>query len=95
MGVGESLNLACKIEKDPNGTSYTITASEAVKTPGGKQLPGSAELICWWARRFKSRAEETLIIKQENQSDRADVVELTLGQVYDLIDALNKAVENT
>jgi hypothetical protein len=52
-------------------------------------------LDCWWARRFKSRADETLIIKQENQSDRADVVELTLGQVYDLIDALNKAVENT
>jgi hypothetical protein len=52
-------------------------------------------LDVWWARRFKSRAEETLIIKQENQSDRADVVELTLGQVYDLIAALNMAVENT
>jgi hypothetical protein len=49
----------------------------------------------WWARRFKSRAEETLIIKQENQTDRSDVIELTLGQVYDMILALNKAVENT
>ena len=49
----------------------------------------------WWARRFKERADETLIIKQENQSDRADVLELSFGQAYDLIDALNKAVENT
>jgi hypothetical protein len=57
-------------------------------------LPGVPELNVWWARRFKTRAEETLIIKQENQADRADVIELTLGQVYDMILALNKAVEN-
>jgi hypothetical protein len=84
-----------KVDRDKNGTSYTIPASETVKTPGGTTLPGSPELNVWWARRFKTRAEETLIIKQENQADRADVVELTLGQVYDMILALNKAVENT
>ena len=87
--------MAIKVERDRNGTSYTIPSSQTVKTPGGTMLPGSPELCVWWARRFKSRAEETLIIKQENQSDRADVIELTLGQVYDLILALNKAVENT
>jgi hypothetical protein len=87
--------MACKSHRDAHGTSYQIPAAETIKTPGAKTLPGSPLLDVWWARRFKSRAEETLIIKQENQSDRADVVELTLGQVYDLIDALNKAVENT
>lgn len=87
--------MAIKVDRDRNGTSYTIPASQTVKTPGGTMLPGSPELNVWWARRFKSRAEESLIIKQENQSDRADVIELTLGQVYDMILALNKAVENT
>jgi hypothetical protein len=86
--------MACRADRDKNGTSYTIEAAPSTKYPGGTQLPGLPELNVWWARRFKSRADETLIIKQENQSDRADVVELTLGQVYDLIDALNKAVEN-
>ena len=86
--------MKIKIERDKNGTSYTIPASEAVKTPGGTMLPGVAGLNVWWARRFKPSAEETLIIKQENQSDRADVVELTLAQVYGLILALNKAVEH-
>jgi hypothetical protein len=87
--------MACLVNRDAHGTSYQIPAAETIKTPGAKTLPGSPLLDVWWARRFKSRAEETLIIKQENQSDRADVVELTLGQVYGLIDALNKAVENT
>ena len=87
--------MPLKIDRDRNGTSYTIPAAETIKTPGGTTLPGSPELNVWWARRFKTRAEETLIIKQENQSDRSDVIELTLGQVYDMIMALDKAVENT
>ena len=87
--------MACRVSRDANGTSYTIPKSPVVKTPGGTILPGSSELAVWWARRFKTRAEETLIIKQENMGDRADVIELTLGQVYDMIEALNKAVENT
>ena len=87
--------MACSVHRDAHGTSYTIPASLTVKTPGRTTLQGTPELVAWWARRFKTRAEETLIIKQENMADRADVVELTLGQVYDLIDALNKAVENT
>lgn len=46
----------------------------------------------WWSRNDK--ADETLIIRQQ-YDDRfdADVLELTFGQAYDLIDALNKAVE--
>ena len=86
--------MACKVTKDQHGTSYTIAAYEAKKDPRGAVLRGVPELNAWWARRFKDRADETLIIKQENMPDRADVVELTFGQVYDLIDALNKAVES-
>ncbi|MGY3589336.1 hypothetical protein [Bradyrhizobium sp. USDA 4350] len=85
--------MPCIVDRDANGTSYTIPADETVKNPGGRQLPGVPELAIWWARRFKERADETLIIKQENLPDRADVIELTLGQLYDLIDAANKAVE--
>lgn len=87
--------MSLRVNRDAHGTSYNIPAAETIKTPGAKTLPGSPALDVWWARRFKSRAEETLIIKQENNPDRADVVELTLGQVYDLIAALNMAVENT
>jgi len=87
--------MPARINRDASGTSYTIEASPTVKSPGGTQLPGMAALVVWWARRFKSRSQETLIIRQESQTDRADVIEITLGQVYDLIDALNKAVERT
>jgi hypothetical protein len=49
----------------------------------------------WWSR-DKSNAEETVIIRQEYEDrSTADVLELTLGQAYDLIDALNKVIENT
>lgn len=85
--------MVCKVEADKNGTTFTIPADNTGKAPGGFHTRGSAELQMWWARRFKDRSDETLIIKQENNTDRADVVELTLGQVYDAIDALNKAVE--
>lgn len=86
--------MSCQVETDSSGTLYVIPADKTVKNPGGRLLPGVPELNVWWARRFKERADETLIIKQENMKDRADVVELTLGQLYDLIDAANRAVEN-
>ena len=58
--------------------------------------PGCPAVDVWWSRKFERKSEETLVIRQE-YADRstADVLELTFGQVYDLIDALNKAVENT
>lgn len=85
--------MPATIDRDPNGTTYFVAADDAVKNPRGQRLRGVPELAIWWARNFKDRADETLIIKQENLEDRADVVEVTFGQLYDLIDALNKAVE--
>lgn len=80
---------------DAYGTSYTIPEDAAVKTPGAQWRPGCPAVTVWWSRDGK-KADETLIIRQE-YSDRstADVLELTFGQVYGLIEALNKAVENT
>lgn len=78
---------------DSHGTTYTIDAEDAVKTPGGNVRPGCPAVDVWWSRNG-ANADETLIIRQE-YSDRstADVLELTFGQAYDLIDALNKAVD--
>lgn len=94
--------MACSSYKDAHGTSYTIAAAETVRTPGSKAgsaskfLPGCPQVEIWWSRSFERKSEETLVIRQE-YPDRAtaDVLELTFAQVYDLIDALNKAVEAT
>jgi hypothetical protein len=63
-----------------------------MRNVGGQRLPELPEVQVWWARRFKTAREETLMIRQENNGVRADVIELTLGQVYDLIHALGLAV---
>jgi hypothetical protein len=87
--------MPARSETDNYGTSFYIEGAPAVKTPGGHVRPGCPLVEVWWSRNG-DKADETIIIKQEyaNRST-ADVVELTLGQVYDLIDALNRAVENT
>jgi hypothetical protein len=81
---------------DGHGTTYTIPAAETVKTPSAQRLVGCPALDVWWSRSFQGKhAEETLVIRQEYEDrSTADVLELTFGQVYDLIDALNKAVES-
>ena len=85
--------MAAKAERDKNGTTYIVPADRNFRTAGGKSLPALPEVTVWWARRWKEKREETLMIRQETKGQMADVVELTLGQVYDLIDALNKSIE--
>lgn len=58
-------------------------------------FPGCASVDVWWGRQFKGKQDETLLIRQESNTKRADVVELTLGQVYDLIHALGWSVMRT
>lgn len=85
--------MPCSSSKDAHGTSYTIAAAETVRTPGARFLPGCPAIDIWWSRSFERKSEETLVIRQEYADrDTADVLELTFAQVYDLIDALNKAV---
>jgi hypothetical protein len=80
---------------DQYGTTFTIPAEPAVKTPGAQWRPGCPAIEVWWSRGGAKKADETLVIRQE-YPDRstADVLELTFGQVYDLIDGLNRAVES-
>lgn len=88
--------MTCEAIRDSHGTSYHVPASEVVRTPAGRVLQGLPAVEVWWSRDFKCVNEETLVIRQEYlDRQTADVVELTLGQAYDLIEALTKAVEHS
>jgi hypothetical protein len=84
--------MACRASRDEHGTTYFVPEDKTARTPGGHVLPGVSALQVWWGRRFRDRRDETLLIRQENSPQRADVIELTLGQAYDLIHALCTAV---
>lgn len=81
--IRAGLRMACEVNTGPGGTSYRIPEDDGrhTRTKDGITY---AELECWWGRR-------SFIIRQEN-SEAADVLELSQGQVYDLIDALNRAI---
>lgn len=68
--------------KDKNGHHWTV--------PSEKHVP---QVDVWW-NRAQAENIEHLVIKQDNGENANDVVMITPGQVYDLIDALNRAVEN-
>lgn len=60
----------------------------------------SVKIECFWNRvekpfRGKILKSEHFCIRQENETDTADIIFLTQGQVYDLIKALNAAVMET
>jgi hypothetical protein len=84
--------VACRVIKDTYGTLYQIPSAKSVKTPDRKLLDGSSHVDIWWDRDHTDKATETLMIRQENEQSRADVISLTLGQVYDMIHALGWAV---
>jgi hypothetical protein len=84
--------VACRVIRDTHGTLYRIPEAVHVKTPGKQMLPGCASVDVWWDRDIgPKRNDETLLIRQDN-AGKPDVIELTLGQVYDLIHALGWAV---
>jgi hypothetical protein len=62
-------------------------------------LPKSAPVTLWWSRktvlvRGQKQRSELLVIRQDSGlTDRADLITLTLGQTYDLLEALNRAIE--
>jgi hypothetical protein len=76
---------------DGNGHHWTIPAEHhrwgSVKTV---EFP---EVTVWWSRE-KALKDEWVFVRQADVA-AADVLILTLGQVYDLIDVLNQAVETT
>lgn len=85
--------MACRVIRDTHGTLYRIPKATTVQTPGHQLLPGSPHVDVWWDRDMgPKRNDEQLLIRQENEASRADVITLTLGQVYDMIHALGWAV---
>jgi hypothetical protein len=84
--------VACRVIRDTYGTLYQIPSAKTVKTPDRRLRDGSPHVDVWWDRDHTDKAHETLMIRQENMENRADVVSLTLGQVYDMIHALGWAV---
>ncbi len=86
--------MPIQISTDAYGTTYFIPAEDAVKTSGDQRRPGCPTVEVWWSR-DGNKADETLIVRQEHPGRaHAEVVELTFGQVYDLIEGLNRAVES-
>jgi hypothetical protein len=85
--------VACRVTKEDGRNIYTIPADATPRDAGGRVLPSSPELQAWWTN-LRQRRDETLLIRQEsvNPKMNANVVELTLGQTYDLIHALCWAV---
>lgn len=82
--------MACEVHKDRKGTLWRVPPFSPKDTVKFEPIP---HIDVWWDRDMKHKDNEMLVIRQETTADRADVVILTLGQLYDLIDAVNKAVE--
>jgi hypothetical protein len=81
--------VGCSVERGKFGTIYTIV-EDAQKPPKSKRGTRSfPKLEAWWSDGDKGNS---FLIRQENTRERADVLELSHGQVYDLIDALNRAI---
>jgi hypothetical protein len=77
--------MACKVSKSKDGSLIYHIAKD------GKQ----PELDAWWLRHDKK--DELFTLRQENYVGgemHVDLIQLTLGQVYDLIHALSTAVMN-
>jgi hypothetical protein len=77
----------CIAHKDADRTYYVIPQD---KLPDGVSPP----VEVWWKsepRKPGAFDYEFLVVRQDNGKS-VDVLMLTLGQVYDMIDALNQAV---
>jgi hypothetical protein len=77
--------VGCIINDGPFGTYYLVPEDPGARTLT-KDRHTYAEVECWWASH-----DRTFIIRQEN-SEAADVLELSQGQLYDLLDAINRAL---
>ncbi len=91
-------NPACKINRDAKGTSYQVrndrgfTGAHIWWSPSPRtdrpSAPSSAAPL------LPMNVSEALLIRQLNGPDEeASVLSFSQGQVYELIDALNRAME--
>ena len=81
--------MGCNVERDGSQTVYTVPADTPVK-PLARDRRGYPKVTGWWTRTGKG---DSFLIRQENaDKTKADVVELSLTQVYAAIDMLNRAI---
>lgn len=81
----------CVIHRDPEGSEHYVVEREG-KVPS---------IDAWWNRgprhKLNGRTvlEEHICIRQDSgETNDADVIVITHGQAYDLIDALTRAIEH-
>lgn len=85
--------MPCQKVSDEHGTLYRVPAYAPKEPVKGMSLTPRSHVDVWWDREaHPKRYDEEIIIRQENGTDRADVITITLGQVYDLIHALGALV---
>ncbi len=85
--------MACKVTRDTHGTLWHVPLAPPVTTKGGKRYEGCGALDVWWDRDVTNKADENIIIRQDNGPEEADVIQITLGQAYDLLHALGWAIK--
>lgn len=88
----------CQVDKDTYGSLFRVPATVKRRTVRtGGTIEGVPAVDIWWDRDLKKRADEYLMIRQQNiqgKSEPADVIMIEFSQVYAMIDALNLAVES-
>lgn len=78
--------MACRIVKETNGTEWWRVSKDSCRNAKGVPLRSYDEVQVKWS---VNGAGDALIL---DQGDEEQVITISLGQVYDLIDALNRAV---
>lgn len=74
-----------QVLRDERGTTWIIPGDDV-------KVKDTQEVAIWWSR--PKQGPEVLLLRQENHTGKnADLIMLTLGQLYDLIDVANQAVE--
>lgn len=82
--------MSARVVTDEGVISYVVPEESYPFNKRTGRAPYSfAQVEAWWSNGGKGT---TMLVRQESNDTRADVLELSLGQVYDLIDALNRAL---
>jgi hypothetical protein len=86
--------MACQVHRDDKGALYRVPAYEPPKTqklPPKHKVP---HIDVWWDRDAVKRDDELLMLRQENGTEQADVITLSLGQAFDMLHAISEAIKD-
>lgn len=82
--------MPAECNRDSKGAYWRVPDFATKDVKKFEPIPG---VDVWWNRDKAYKSKETLVLRQDIDG-QVGVVILSFGQVYDLIDALNKAVED-